>query len=222
MTLFRLDASIRGPQSVTRAVADTAEQAYLRSSGDEHVVRRDLGAHPLPSDAWAAAVGARWTPEPEWSDETRSAVRLATSLADEVAAADAYVFALPLYNWGVDAHVKAWLDLLLTDPRFAPGSTPVTTGRPAALVVARGGAYGEGTPKFGWDHATPWYRRVLGDVLGLDLHVSEVELTLAEVNPAMAAFVDQARENARRGHELAEAHGAEVAAKAGTAERLAG
>jgi FMN-dependent NADH-azoreductase len=68
------------------------------------------------------------------------------------------------------------------------------------LVNARGGSYQPGTPRDGWDHAEPYLRRVLADVLGLDLLVITPELTLAEVNPALAPFIENHRAS------LAEAH----------------
>ena len=48
----------------------------------------------------------------------------------------------------------------------------------------RGGGYGAGTPREGWDHATPYLLRILGDVWGADVTLVEAELTLADVVPA--------------------------------------
>jgi FMN-dependent NADH-azoreductase len=78
-------------------------------------------------------------------------------------------------------------------------------------VVVRGGGYGPGTPREGWDHGTPWLRRILADVLGLDLHVTEAELTLATVNPAMAGLVDKAAESLEAAHVTAQQHGKRIA-----------
>src|SRR5664279_4263252 len=97
MSLFRLDASIRGDQSVSRQVADTAESAWLRVNPDASVVRRDLAQHPLPADAWPLAVAGAWIPEEQRTPEQRAAVALATELADELVDADTYIFAAPLY-----------------------------------------------------------------------------------------------------------------------------
>lgn len=193
MSLFRLDASIRGEQSASRTLADAAEQAWLQVHPAGVVVRRDLAAAPLAADVWQRAVGGSFTPEENRTSDQRDALRTATELADELVNADGYIFALPLYNWGVSQHVKTWIDLLLTDPRLGPAGPRPLAGRPASLIVTRGGGYAEGTPRFGWDHATPYYRRVFGDVFGLELLVNEVELTLAEVNPAMEALREQAK-----------------------------
>jgi FMN-dependent NADH-azoreductase len=207
MSLFRLDASIRGAQSVSRQVADTAETAWWRVNPDGLVVRRDLALTPVPADAWPLAVAGSWAPADQRTPEQAAAVALATELADELVAADTYIFAAPLYNFGVSQHVKAWLDVVVTDPRFKAGQPSAIAGRPAVLVVTRGGGYGPGTPREGWDHATGWYKRMFGDVMGLDLHVSEIELTLAEISPAMESLRPLAAELLRAGHESADKHG---------------
>ena len=56
----------------------------------------------------------------------------------------------------------------------------------------RGGGYGAGTPREGWDHATPYLLRILGDVWGADVTLVEAELTLADVVPALAELRDAA------------------------------
>jgi FMN-dependent NADH-azoreductase len=209
VSLFRLDASIRHEGSVTRAVADTVQKAWQTEHPDAAVVRRDVGSHPLPSDAWPASVSTLWTPEDQRTPAQIEAAGLAATLADELLAADAYIFAIPLYNYGVAQNAKTWIDLVATDPRFA-GAEPLA-GRPAVLVTARGGGYGPGTPKEGWDHSTPFLRRIFGDLWKLDLHVTEAELTLAGVNPAMESLRGLADESLRNAHALGEEHGRKVA-----------
>jgi len=201
MTLLRIDASIRTDGSVSREVADSLETAW-RERHDGAVVHRDLGRGPLPAEAWAAAVRAGGTPEGERTPQQRAAVALAAALADELLAADAVVVTSPLYNFGIPQHLKAWIDLVVTDPRFAPGTAPLT-GRPLALVIARGGGYGPGTPRAGWDHATPYLLQIFGAVFGADVTLIEAELTLATVVPAMAGLVDEAGRVRARAHELA-------------------
>ncbi|GAA3520259.1 NAD(P)H-dependent oxidoreductase [Aeromicrobium panaciterrae] len=212
-TVFRLDASIRREGSVTRAVADTLESTIAEELGDPAVIRRDLGADPVASGLWSVAAFAGYTPEEDRSPEQRVALAAAAELADELADADVLVFAVPMYNFGVSQHFKTWLDLVLTDPRFAPGSTQALAGRPAFLVTARGGGYGAGTPREGWDHATGWMRRILEDVWGLDLDVIETELTLAEVTPQMADLRDLAREQLAESHDTARKNGRSVTLK---------
>lgn len=194
MSLLRIDASIRRDGSISRALADIAEAECLATVGGTEVVRREIGTTPLPSDAWAQAVAAGAVPEGDRTAEQRSAQGLAAALVDELAAADGYLFAVPLYNFGVSQHFKTYADLVIADARMAPGATPVTAGKPGVLVTAQGGNYSPGTPREGWDHATAWMRRILQDVWQIELEVVTREFTLVGVNPALDAFADAAQE----------------------------
>lgn len=205
-TIFRLDASIRTEGSVTRAVADTLEAGILEDLGHSHVVRRDVGSAPLDAAVWGTAAFAGLTPEESRNADQRAALAVASDLADELTSADALIFAVPLYNFGVSQHFKTWYDIVSTDPRLSPGATTLA-GTPAFLVTARGGGYGPGTPREGWDHATGWMRRVLEDVWSLDLDVIETELTLAEVTPQMADLRELAHSLLAESHATAEQRG---------------
>jgi FMN-dependent NADH-azoreductase len=209
MTLFRLDSSIQGDASVSRAVADAVERAWRDHHPEPKVVRLDLAANPVPADAWPLAVSALFTPEGERTPQQRAAVTLASSLADELLGADAALIAA-LYNFGVSQHLKMWIDLVLTDPRLAPGSAPLT-GRPVTIVVSRGGGYGPGTPREGWDHDTPYVQRIFGDVLGADVTVVAAELTLAEMKPEMAHLRELAAASRAQAMEDAAATGRALA-----------
>jgi FMN-dependent NADH-azoreductase len=214
MRLFRLDTSIRSEGSVSRELADTVESAWQAEHPGGFVVRHDIGAAPPPASAWIDAVTASQLDPGARTPRQDDAVALATSFADEVVDADAVLIATQIYNFGVPAHLKTWVDLLITDPRLKPGGEPPLAGRPGVLVVARGGGYGPGTPREGWDHATPWVRRILEDVFGLDLHLVEAELTLAGVNPAMEALRGLADQSRRDAHVAAGEHGRTIALRA--------
>ena len=172
------------------------------------MTRRDLGVQPLPADAWSALARAAVDPTAPPADEARA---LVDRLGAELLGADAFLFAVPLYNWNLPAQVKSWIDLILMHPRLGLHGDRPLEGKPAVLALSRGGGYGPGTPKEGWDHVTPYLRRVLGEVFGLDLHIAEAELTLADVTPAMAPLRGLAAESLKAGHEKAAEHGVRVA-----------
>ena len=213
MTLFRLDASIRVDGSHSNRIADLVEQEWRSAHPDSDVVRRPIGTEPLPADAWASAVAATRVPAGQRTPAQAEAAALAAALVDELVGADALLFAAPLYNFGVSQHFKAWVDLVVTDPRMASGAEPAVAGKPAVLVAVRGGAYGAGTPREGWDHATGWMRRILADVWRLDLLVVESEFTLVGVNPALDQFSELAAEMRLEAESLARAHGRTLAAR---------
>lgn len=190
MTLYRLDASIRTDESHSRAIANIVEAEWRNSHPEEPIVRRHIGVDPIPATSWASAVFASYKPAESRTDTEKAAVALSAQLTDELVDADAMLFAVPLYNFGVSQHFKAWVDLVIADPRMNAGAPLLLAGTPAVLVTVRGGSYGAGTPREGWDHATGWMRRILGDVWQLDLEVVEAEFTLVGVNPALDQFKD--------------------------------
>ncbi len=208
MKLLRIDASIQGPRSASSALADLATAEFFAGQPDATVQARHLGAEPLPADLWATAVGASFTPEADRSPEQAAAVAQAKELADELTSADAVVLALPLYNWGVSQHVKTWIDVVIAG---APAGTRLLDGTPTVLITTRGGGYGPGTPKEGWDHSIDYLRRIVGEVWGADLTVIERELTLARVSPAMAGLVELADSLQQQAEQAAVAAGRKLA-----------
>ncbi|OII29551.1 ACP phosphodiesterase [Curtobacterium sp. MMLR14_010] len=207
MTLFRLDASIRTDGSTSRALGDIVEAEWSAVHAGSAVTRRHVGTEPVPAGAWGDAVAASATSESERTHDQAAAIALASELTDELAGADALLFAVPLYNWGVSQHFKSYADLVLTDPRMTPDVVPVTVGKPAVLVTVQGGNYSAGTPREGWDHATAWMRRILEDVWQLELEVVTREFTLVGVNPALDQFTELADQLRVRAEEEAVRHG---------------
>jgi FMN-dependent NADH-azoreductase len=216
MSLFRLDASILPATSSSRALADIVEAEWVSAHPDASIVRRDLSVEPVPATAWQDVVTSGWVAEEERTDRQRAARALATTIADELVDAEALLFAVPLYNYGVSQHFKTWFDLAYSDPRIDPQGTALR-GKPATLVTVLGGNYGPGTPKEGWDHSTGWLRRVLEDVWGLDLRVVHRPFTLVGVNPALDAFSDEAAELKSQAEARARVSGQELAARRGAA-----
>jgi len=211
MTLFRLDASIRTEGSHSRELAGIVQAEWEATHPDQPVINREIGIDPLPSDAWASAVSSAMVGEQERSPSQREAVALASTLVDELTAAEAMIFAVPLYNFGVSQHFKTWVDLVMTDPRMPAGEPPAIAGRPAVLATVHGGYYAAGTPREGWDHATPWMRRILEDVWQLDLLVVEADFTLIGVNPALDDFRGLAEELRAAADQKAAEHGRNLA-----------
>lgn len=211
MSLLRIESSVRGSHSASHELADIVERRWLDQHPDASVVTRDLGADLIPADFWAAAVSTREIPEDQWSDKQKTAKALAAELYDELAAAETVIIATGLYNWGVNQYLKAWFDLVFTDSRTKT-EAPVLAGKRVALVVARGGYYGAGAPKEGWDHQTPWLQRMLTEVWGAEVAVVEREFTLVGLNPALDEFKEQGAQLRSLALENAQAVGDELAA----------
>lgn len=188
MSLLRIDSSIRGAMSASRALADTVQSHWLEQHPDLPVVTRDLAASPIPPASWMAAVSGSQTPLDQRTEAQRAGVALAQELYDEVRAASTIILATGLYNLGTNQLVKAWIDMLIVI-----GAPPeeIMQGKDVALVVARGGYYGNDGPRFGWDHATPWLTRILAEVWGANLTLVERDFTLVGVDPRLDEFEEQ-------------------------------
>ncbi|WP_167004142.1 NAD(P)H-dependent oxidoreductase [Mumia sp. ZJ430] len=210
MSVLRVDSSIQGPHSASSALADLVMSELTAARPDVPVVSRHLAADPLPADAWPTAIGAAFTAAEDRTPEQQAAVALAGEVADELRRAELAVLALPLYNWGVSQHVKAWIDLALAG---GEQGEPLLAGTPTVLVTTRGGAYGPGTPKEGWDHNLDYLRRIVADVWQADLTVVEREFTLVGVNPALDAFLEPAALMKKEAEDAALSAGRALAAR---------
>lgn len=210
MTLLRIDSSILGAGSSSSELADLALAEFVAARPDVPVVVRHLATDPLPSDAWQIAVGAGYTPEADRTEAQRTAVALAATVAAELRDAELAVLALPLYNYGVSQHTKIWIDLAIAG---GESGERLLDGKPVVLLTTRGGAYGPGTPREGWDHNVDYLRRILADVWGADLTVIEREFTLVGVNPALDEFTEVAAEMKKVAHEAAANAGKALASR---------
>ena len=187
--LLHIDSSIQGERSVSRRLSARAAAAWRAAHPDGTVTYRDLGAHPLPHlDAESGS--ARTVPPEQHTPAQAASWALTQELIGEIKAADTVLLGLPVYNYGAPSSVKAWVDHLI-----APGlsvdhetMTGLLGGREFIVLASRGGGYAEGTPREGWDHAEQWLPHGVS-LTGLEPRFVTAELTLAHVNPAMAALI---------------------------------
>jgi FMN-dependent NADH-azoreductase len=172
LRVLRIDSSARSEASVTRQLADLMLQR-LADLQPVRVVSRDVSQGlPFLDNTWVAA---NFT-APEARDAAMQAtLALSDALVREVQDADVLVIAVPIYNFGVPAPLKAWFDLIararLTFQYTEHGPQGLLTGKKAYLLAASGG-----TPVGGAiDFATPWLKHVLGFV-----GIHDVEVIAAE------------------------------------------
>ncbi len=184
MNILRIDSSAKLEGSHSRGLIDR----LLQDLGpDGRVVNRDL-VDPIPQID-AAWIAANTTPEEERTDAHRKTLALSDTLVSELEAADLIVIGLPVYNFGVPASLKAWIDQVCRARRtfrYSPdGPIGLLEGKRAIVVYAAGGtAMGSDI-----DFASGYLRHVLGfigikDVTFVDAgrHMADAEaLPRAEV-----------------------------------------
>jgi len=195
--LLHIDSSIQGDLSVSRKLTARAAAAWQATHPSGTVTYRDLGAEPLPHlDAAAAYAGA--VPAADRTPAQAASWALSERVVAEVKEADTILLGLPLYNFGPPSSVKSWVDHLIAPGLSVDAEThgPLLGGRELLVLASRGGGYGAGTPREGWDHAEQWLPHGIA-MTGLEPRFITAELTLAASNPAMAELIPLADESLR-------------------------
>ena len=186
--LLHIDSSIRPiEQSRSRKLSNRYAEAWRDANPGGTVTYRDLAAEPIPHTD-ATSFHANFLAPEERSPEQATAKAVTDALVSEVLAADTIVLGMGLYNFGVPSTVKAWFDRLVV-PGVTIGEHGGTLGdKKLVLTLAAGGGYGEGAPRYGWDHREPWIRHAFEQLALTDVVVISAELTLARESPAMVPF----------------------------------
>ena len=166
LKVLRVDSSARGEGSVSRRVADSLIERLGGSEGAIDLTVRDL-AIEAPRLVDAAWVDANFTPSEQRSPAQRAALAESDALVAELMDADVLVIGVPVYNFGIPASLKAWVDMIararLTFRYEENGPVGLLQGKRVYLAVASGGtAVGSEL-----DFATGYLRHVLG-FLGID------------------------------------------------------
>ena len=184
--LLHIDSSIQGDRSISRRLSARAAARWRAAHPGGTVTYRDLGAEPIPHVDAASALAAMIPAEQRTPQQTASWA-LSEQLVEEVRAADTVLLGLPVYNFGPPSSVKAWVDHLIAQGLSIDAATGegLLGGREFIVLQARGGGYGPGTPREGWDHAQAWLPHGVA-LTGLEPRFITAELTLADVNPQMA------------------------------------
>ncbi len=157
--ILRIDASARRTGSVTRDLNDQLVR-HLSDQGPVDVTLRDLSSDlPHVTETW---VGANFTAPDERNDQQRQILELSDTLVGELRDADTVIIGLPIYNFGVPASLKAWIDLVArvgeTFRYTENGPIGLLEGKRAIVMVSSGGT------KLGsdLDFATQHLAHVLG------------------------------------------------------------
>jgi len=84
------------------------------------------------------------------SEEEKKAWKEITDIIDHFKSFDAYIFAVPMWNFGIPYILKQYIDIIvqptLTFSYSATGYQGLVTGKPVVAIYARGGVYGETSP----------------------------------------------------------------------------
>jgi FMN-dependent NADH-azoreductase len=151
--------------SHSRNLSQRFVSQWLARRPDDTVTYRDIGQNPpaFISHDWIAA---SFTPEAQREPWMHDTLAESNQLADELIAADILVIGVPLYNFGMPAALKAWIDQIVRPGKTVDIDTsnpddpytPLLADRPrhAVILTARGGVgFGPGGELEALNHLEP-------------------------------------------------------------------
>jgi FMN-dependent NADH-azoreductase len=171
--ILRVESSIKGDASVSRKLTDRIVARLTAADPGAEVTLRDLSTGvPHIDGAW---IGAVYTPAASRSPEQAGIAAHSDALLAEVRDADLLVIALPVYNFGVPAPLKGWIDHLArkgeTFRYTEAGPEGLLSGKRAIVALSSDGTkMGSGI-----DFASGYIRHMLGF-----FGITEVEFVAAD------------------------------------------
>ncbi len=137
-TILRIDSSARSAQSSTRIL--TRELIAILNPNAATIERNVAAGIPFVDEDW---VNANFTPAEDRSESQQQKLAYSDNLVQELKDADTIVIGLPIYNFGIPASLKAWVDMIararLTFQYTASGPEGLLKDKRAFLVVSSGG-----------------------------------------------------------------------------------
>lgn len=174
MKILQVNSSARVAGSHSTAIANQVSARLLEQHPEANLTLRDLAVTPQPT-LDEVALQALFTPADQRTAEQVARVALDDTLIAEVQAADVLVIGAPMYNFGVSAQLKNWIDAIsraqVTFRYTANGPEGLLKGKKVYVVLTRGGMY-RNTPN---DTQMPYLKAFLA-FLGM----TDVEFIYAE------------------------------------------
>lgn len=174
MNILQINSSARGGNSHSTRLAGEIVARLQSIQANTRLSVRDLGQTPHPA-LDEKALQALFTPAEQRTPEQAARVALDDALIAEIKAADAVVLGVPMYNFGVTAQLKNWIDAIaragVTFRYTDTGPEGLLKGKKVYVALTRGGQY-RNTPT---DSQVPYLKTVLG-FLGL----TDIEFIYAE------------------------------------------
>jgi FMN-dependent NADH-azoreductase len=177
MKILHIISSPRAEASQSIQLGQAIVAKLLTKNEDASVSVRNLYDNPLPYILDGQIQAFNTLPENR-SAEQLEAIRLSDSLINEVLEADTIVIGSPMYNFGIPAALKTWIDHLaragVSFTYTENGPVGLIKDKKVFLAIATGGVYSEGDYK-PYDFIEPYLRTSLGFFGMTDITAFRVE-----------------------------------------------
>lgn len=200
--MLHVRASPRGDASASIRVAGVFLESYLAAHAGDTVDTLDLFSEDLPVfDAPAAEAKYAVMAGSEPSGKAGATWRRVIAAVERFKSADKLLVSSPMWNFAVPYRLKQYIDVVvqpgLTFSAGPGGYKGLVTGRPALLILARGGRYTPGTGGEAHDMQRPYLEFILRFLGFEDVRTILVEPTLAEGPERARGCIQEAEEAAR-------------------------
>ncbi|HOK67690.1 MAG TPA: NAD(P)H-dependent oxidoreductase [Anaerohalosphaeraceae bacterium] len=200
--ILYIQASPRKERSKSIQVADAFVKSYLKSHPADTVAKLNLFEADLPSFD-GLAVQAKYTilHGQSHTAQERQVWDKVEKVIEHFKNADKYVFAVPMWNFGIPWRLKQYIDILVQPGytfRFGQnGYEGLVRGKPAMVIYSRGGSYPADSP---FDLQKKYFELILGFIGFEQIGSILAEPTLADPSESEKA-VQRALEQARKAAE---------------------
>lgn len=194
--LLRVDSSADREASVSRQLTGLFAEEWRAAGGA--VRHRDVSAEPVaPLCEAYARLGRRVERKGVLSledietlvadDEERREWDLTRPLVTELRDAHTILLGVPMYNFGIPATLKAWIDRISFPGVFVDPDTgrKLFADKHFVVIVARGGGYGPGTPRESFEFQESYLRAYLTDKGATRISFVPAEFTRVGDVPAL-------------------------------------
>ena len=140
-SILHINSSGRYNGSITRQVSEELSRQLQKNNTSLDTVNRDLATGlPFVNEQW---INANFTVPGQRNDHQKDVLSLSDSLVLELQNAEVLVIASPIYNFGIPAVLKAWVDLVarvgLTFRYTENGPIGLLDDKLTYIVMASGG-----------------------------------------------------------------------------------
>lgn len=169
MNILQINSSARRDASHSTRLSNRIVERLRAADPDATLTVRDLGQSPHPV-LDEAALTALFTPAEQRTPEQAMRVAQDDALIAEIQAADVVVLGVPMYNFGVPASLKNWIDAIsragVTFRYTEKGPEGLLKGKKVYVALTRGGNY-RNTPA---DTQVPYLTTVFAFLGLVDVH----------------------------------------------------
>ena len=202
-TILHIKASTRDTGSYSQRTAQAFLDSYLGSHPGDQVRTLDLATAQIPEFGQAAVDGKYGLMHGQKHTPAEAeAWEAVVSAIEDFKQADKLVLSVPMWNFGIPYRLKQYFDVIVQPSytfSFSPdeGYKGLVTGRPAALFLARGGAYAAGTDAAALDFQRPYLEWILKFIGFTDIRTFVIEPTMHEGPDAAAKKLESVAAEAR-------------------------